>query len=294
LLFYLAPLPLMVAALAWGPLCASIGGIAAAISLGAIFSLPYCLAFALTVALPAWWLGHLALLGRPLPSAVSSGNGAEPPKLEWYPVGRVLLWIAGFATLTTMAALLTLGTDAAEITGALRRFLLRILGPADAAPSGEIDQWIDWLVMVAPAGAAVVAIMTLTLNLWLSAKITATSGRLHRPWPDLKSAALPPMTAYYLMKCGSTALVPYYRPGDPAVTDAIKGLAGKYASVLLANHGPVVSGETLEAAVFAIEELEETAKLYLLLRGLNPRYLTPAQVKDLSKTFGLTLPEHGH
>jgi 3-dehydro-4-phosphotetronate decarboxylase len=105
-------------------------------------------------------------------------------------------------------------------------------------------------------------------------------------------AALPPMTAYYLMKCGHTALVPYYRPGDPAVADAIKGLAGKYSSVLLANHGPVVSGESLEAAVFAIEELEETAKLYLLLRGLNPRYLTPTQIADLVKTFGLTMPEH--
>jgi len=106
-------------------------------------------------------------------------------------------------------------------------------------------------------------------------------------------AALPPLTAYYLMKCGATALVPYYRPGDPAVADAIKGLAGQYSSVLLANHGPVVSGDTLEAAVFATEELEETAKLYLLLRGLNPRYLSPEQVKDLAGTFGLTLPEHG-
>lgn len=109
-------------------------------------------------------------------------------------------------------------------------------------------------------------------------------------------AALPPMTPYYLMKCGATALVPYYRPGDPAVADAIKGLAGRYSSVLLANHGPVVSGDTLEAAVYAIEELEETAKLYLLLRGLNPRYLSPDQVKDLSATFGLGFPgdEHGH
>ena len=107
-------------------------------------------------------------------------------------------------------------------------------------------------------------------------------------------AALPPMTAYYMMKCGATALVPYYRPGDPAVTDAIKGLAGKYSSVLLANHGPVVSGDTLEAAVFATEELEETAKLYLLLRGMNPRYLSPEQIKDLVKTFELTLPEHDH
>ncbi|HXV31398.1 MAG TPA: aldolase [Sinorhizobium sp.] len=103
-------------------------------------------------------------------------------------------------------------------------------------------------------------------------------------------AALPPMTPYYVMRAGETALLPYYRPGDPAVADAIRGLAGKYSSVLLANHGPVVAGDTLEAAVFATEELEETAKLYLLLRNLNPRYLTPAQVADLVKTFGLDLP----
>src|SRR3954464_9605867 len=85
LLFYLAPLPLMVAALGWGPLSATIGGIAAAIGLGAIFGLPYCLAFALTVALPAWWLGHLALLGRPV-AGVQAGNGAAPvaAPLEWY------------------------------------------------------------------------------------------------------------------------------------------------------------------------------------------------------------------
>ena len=82
LLFYLAPLPLMVAALAWGSLCASIGGIAAANSLGAIFGLPYCLAFAVTVALPAWWLGHLALLGRPVQASAASGNGGAPAQIE--------------------------------------------------------------------------------------------------------------------------------------------------------------------------------------------------------------------
>ena len=91
-------------------------------------------------------------------------------------------------------------------------------------------------------------------------------------------AVLPPMTAYYLMRVEPTALVPYYRPGDPAVADAIRGLAGQYSPVLLANHGPVVAGNSLEAAVFATEELEETAKLYLLLRGLNPRFLSPQQV----------------
>jgi ribulose-5-phosphate 4-epimerase/fuculose-1-phosphate aldolase len=104
-------------------------------------------------------------------------------------------------------------------------------------------------------------------------------------------AVVPPMTAYYVMRAGRTALLPYYRPGDPAVADAIRGLAGRYSSVLLANHGPVVAGETLEAAVFATEELEETAKLYLLLRGMNPRHLTPQQVADLVSAFGLTLPQ---
>jgi hypothetical protein len=193
-LFYLAPLPLMVAGLGWGPLSATIGGIAAAIGLGAIFGLPYCAAFVLTVALPAWWLGHLALLGRPVAAAPSAGNGAAPPvpALEWYPVGRILLWTAGFAALTTMAALFTLGGDAATITDALRRGLLRIIGARP--PTGDTQQVVDALVMIAPAAAAVVAMMTLSLNLWLAAKITATSGRLHRPWPDMKSAALPAMT----------------------------------------------------------------------------------------------------
>jgi hypothetical protein len=195
-LFYLAPLPLMVAALGWGALCASIGGIAAASCLGIVFGLPYCIAFVIMVALPAWWLGHLALLGRPIANAVSSGNGASPvaPDLEWYPVGRILLWIAASAALTTMTALLTLGTDAATITGAMRRGWMRILDLGEAQPTAELEQWVDALVAIAPDAAAIWAMTTMTLSLWLAARITATSGRLHRPWPDLRSVELPPMT----------------------------------------------------------------------------------------------------
>src|SRR3977135_666442 len=131
LLFYLAPLPVVMAALGWGPLSATIGGIAAATGLGAIFGLPYCIAFVLTVALPAWWLGHLALLGRPAANGASSGPRASAvaPDLEWYPVGRILIWVTGFAALTTMAALLTLGSDAATITGSLRRGLRGVRRP---------------------------------------------------------------------------------------------------------------------------------------------------------------------
>lgn len=106
--------------------------------------------------------------------------------------------------------------------------------------------------------------------------------------PDIDPAnALPSMTAYYVMRVGRTALVPYYRPGDAAVAEAIRGLAGKYSAVLLANHGPVVAGKDLEAAVYATEELEETAKLRLLLHGLNPHLLTRAQVRDLVTHFNL-------
>ena len=191
-LFYLAPLPLMVASIGWGPLCASFGGIAAAVGLGALFGLPYCVAFAVTVALPAWWLGHLVLLSRR--GGPVAPEAAAEPELEWYPVGRILLWIAGFATLTTIAALLTLGSDAETITGTLRRGLMRLLRAADPQTSGEMDQFIDALVRIAPAAATIVAMMTLTLNLWLSAKVTATSGRLRRPWPDMMTAELPPMT----------------------------------------------------------------------------------------------------
>jgi hypothetical protein len=203
LLFYLAPLPLMVAAIGWGPLSAVIGGGGAAAVLFAVFGLPYCAAYAITVALPACWLGHLALLGRPVASA-SSDDGKTETNLEWYPVGRLLLWTAGFATVASFAALLTIGTDAAVITDSLRSFLLRVLNPQDTPLSSETEQWIDMFVASAPPAAATVSMTTLTLNLWLSGKITATSGRLQRPWPDLKGAALPPITLVAL--CVAIAL----------------------------------------------------------------------------------------
>jgi hypothetical protein len=199
LLFYLAPLPLMVAALGWGPLSAASGGIAASIGLGAIFGLPLCIAFAVAVALPAWWLGHLVLLGRPTGAGVPSGNGRLPvaPDLEWYPVGRILLWTSGFAALITIAALLSLGLDAAAIRSTLRQGLLsivKVVRAHDAASTGESERVVDVLVTMAPIAAAIVTTTTLTLNLWLAAKITAISGRLHRPWPELRTAALPSMS----------------------------------------------------------------------------------------------------
>jgi hypothetical protein len=193
-LFYLAPLPLMVAAMGWGPLAATVGGIAAACGIGAIFGLPYCIAFVVAVALPAWWLGHLVLLGRPLANTGSEDGSA--PTLEWYPVGRILLWVAVFAVLTTMTALLTLGTDAETINGALRRGMTRILQSAGSRE--DVEQLVNAIATMAPIAAAIVATITLTINVWLAGKITMISGRLHRPWPELRSTALPAMTLVVL------------------------------------------------------------------------------------------------
>lgn len=96
---------------------------------------------------------------------------------------------------------------------------------------------------------------------------------------------LPPLTAYYVMRIGTLPLVPYYPPGDMALAEAVRGYAGKYHALLLANHGPVVAGANLSAAADAVEELEATAKLYLLLRGQRVRSLTPEQVSDIKHRY---------
>ncbi len=96
---------------------------------------------------------------------------------------------------------------------------------------------------------------------------------------------LPPITAYYVMRVGKLPLVPYFAPGDMALGEAVGRLAAKHSAMLLANHGPVVAGTSLSAAVDAIEELEETARLYLLLHGRPTRYLSPEQIADLKRRF---------
>ena len=99
--------------------------------------------------------------------------------------------------------------------------------------------------------------------------------------------ALPLLTPYFVMRIGrSLPVVPYYRPGDPAMEPAITEAARSARAVLLANHGPVVCGRSLTDAVFAAEELEEAAKLAFVLRGASPRALTAEQVDDLLRTFG--------
>ena len=100
-----------------------------------------------------------------------------------------------------------------------------------------------------------------------------------------KKNVLPPITAYYVMKIGTLPLVPYFPPGDINLAKAVKEMASDHHAVLLANHGPVVAGKTLEDAVYAIEELEETARLFLLLRNMKTQYLNEKQVNTLNELY---------
>ena len=96
---------------------------------------------------------------------------------------------------------------------------------------------------------------------------------------------LPPITAYYVMRIGTLPLVPYFPPGDATLADAVGQFAGKHHAVLLANHGPVVAGASLSAAQDAIEELEETARLFLMLRHEKLKLLNPDQIADLQRRY---------
>ncbi len=101
---------------------------------------------------------------------------------------------------------------------------------------------------------------------------------------------LPPLTPYAIMKLGKVKLLPFFLPGDPAMGEAVRGLAGKRSAVMLANHGPVVAGKDIEAACNAIEELEETARLAMLLRGTDARALTEQQVRAIVTKFDVEWP----
>jgi hypothetical protein len=292
-LLYLSPLPLMVAAIGWSPVTAAIGGALAAIALGAAFGVGDLIAYAIAVALPACWLGHLCLLGRPVTGGQDSRQGVRqdtrqdthqgaPATLEWYPVGRILLWIAGFAVLSTGAALLALGTDAGTVNGTLRAFLLRVLAVNEAGLGADADRWVDAMVNLAPATAAIMATTTLTLNLWLAAKITGTSGQLSRPWPELRATTLPPMTAVALCVAmafcfsgGMPAMLAKILTSALVMVYALTGFAVLHTVTLALKSRTFWLGSIYTLAVVFVWPLLALAALGLAdaVFGLRRRYL---------------------
>jgi uncharacterized protein YybS (DUF2232 family) len=179
-LFYLAPLPILIAALGWGHMAGLIAA-ASATAIVAVLSGTFFLAVAV-ISFGAWWLGYLTLLARP----ATNGGGSE---LEWYPVGRLVLWAAAIGTLVVAAAVPNFGTDQESLQAGLRKSYGRILRDPST---------IDLLVIVVPPAAAVFSTLTSLFNLWLAARIVRISGRLTRPWPELSAFTLPPTTLGFL------------------------------------------------------------------------------------------------
>lgn len=241
ILFYLAPLPIAIAALGWGHLS---GLIAAAVATTVVAVLSGIFFIAVPViAFGAWWLGYLALLARP---AGNGGGGA----LEWYPVGRLVLWAALLGTLVVAAAVPNFGTDQESLQAALRKTYGRIL---------RDQALIDVLVVAVPPAAAVFSTITNLFNLWLAARIVRISGRLARPWPDLAALSLPPLSAGLLAAAIAGSFLP----------DLVGVLFGALAASLL--------------MAFAVLGF---AVLHAITRGMGSRAIVLAGVYGLTIVFG--------
>ncbi|HEX4827615.1 MAG TPA: DUF2232 domain-containing protein [Xanthobacteraceae bacterium] len=204
-LFYLAPLPILIAALGWSHVA---GLIAAASATAVVVALSGVFFIAVPViAFGGWWLGYLALLARP---ATNGGGGP----LEWYPTGRLVLWAAVIGTLIVAAAVPNFGTDQQSLQAALRKTYERIL---------RDQSLIDVLVVAVPPAAAVFSTITNVFNLWLAARVVKISGRLKRPWPDLAAWTLPTSTPVFLAAAIAGSFLP----------DLVGVLAGAFAASLL-------------------------------------------------------------
>jgi magnesium-transporting ATPase (P-type) len=194
-----AQLPIMLAAIGWTHVAGLTAALVASAGLAIATTGSVALAFLLSIGLPAWWVGYLVLLGRPSPS--------NPAEIEWYPLGRIVVWTAILAALVVMITLLRYGVDAGQMQAGLRRELERGLRFLAGVPSGsplqipsvrDPERLLDVLVPVIPPLKATALTATSLLNLWLASLIVRVSGRLKRPWPQIAQMSFPPFAVTVL------------------------------------------------------------------------------------------------
>ncbi len=224
ILFYLAPLPVTIAGLGWSHWSALIAAFTGATALAAVFGGYFFFAFLAGAGLPAWWLGYLTMLARPV------GNGGTPT-LEWYPVGRLVAWAAGLGALAVIVAIPNFGLDGESVRANLHKALAHLLqvetGSTTQGASEARQQLVNFLVEAVPLAAAVLSTLTYTINIWLGARIVSFSGRLTRPWPPIAAMTFPRPLAPAL----AVAIVLSFAPGLIGI------VAGVVAAALLMAFG---------------------------------------------------------
>jgi hypothetical protein len=271
-LFYLAPLPILIAAMGWSHWAALIAAVVAGAGLAAVFGGLFFIAFMIGIGLPAWWLGYLALLARP---------AATPGGLEWYPAGHLVFWaaiigsaivIAGIVTLGTdldgsaivIAGIVTLGTDldgfrASFRTGLERMLKIQVREPSSSGDTAFQNRLLDILVAVLPPAAAVLATITNVVNLWLAERIVKISGRLRRPPSDL-----------------SAMQFPAYAPAVAAAAVAASFLSGIVG----------ISAGVLAASLLMAYAILGFAVLHMITRGMGSRPFTLGSTYVTVLVFG--------
>ncbi len=227
LLFYLAPLPILIAAIGWSHVAGLVAALVAAGALAFGFGGLFFLAFLVGIGLPAWWLGYLALLARP---AIAGGD------LEWYPVGNLIVWAAILGGMVVTAVILTFGFDVEAFRTGLRQVFEQMLRamwqvPPDkplAIPDvSDPDRLLTLLVLIVPPMAGAITTVTKIVTLGLAAVIARVSGRLTRPWPDLSAMRFPPAAPVLL----AAAVAATFLPGLMGV------VGGVFAAGLLMAYG---------------------------------------------------------
>ena len=191
LLVLTAPLPVMIASLGWGNFAGLIAALTSGVTTALLISPLAGLLFALLTSLPAWWICHLAGLSR-----VDERTG----EVFWYPISRVLMWIAGFAAIATLAMFVPFGFSLDTYMDAISTLVKQIYDNGQFGEAGvKLEGLVQLVGRLAPTASALMLVFSMTVNLYLAGKVVHKSGRLARPWPGMHWVTLPPVGAYIFL-----------------------------------------------------------------------------------------------